>query len=533
MNGSETTRRDFCKGAAAGIAGILAAGAAPSLYAAGANSKIRVACVGYSDRFRATLLPCFLGHAGKEGFEMVAVADLWKKRLFEKAVPEMEKRTGGKIQAFRSDEELYEKGKDIDAVIISTADFQHARHAARAVEAGKDVYCEKPMAEDMRSANLLLDAVDAKRKAGFAPGAVLQIGSQRRSGAAYHAAKKFLESGRFGRLAYVDLCWNVNQSRRWRRDEKLVKSLRKEDVDWNAWLLDRDPAEYGFDPRKYLEFRLFWPFSSGIPGQWMCHQIDTVGWFTGLKHPLSAVSSGGIYAWDDGRQSFDTFTTILEYGPSKLNGKGFQAVFSSRQTNQERGNVERYYGPDGVIDLCRGHVHPVQEAQDRQARPRLQGGRDRGRHRGRSARFRAHARLDEVHQGTQEPQRARRGRLRTLRGADNVERRLPHGHEGVFRRKDSTGRRGRQALDGLQGRLTVRPSPAGRDRRPGTGFKASQGALCSRFPRLRTSARNRRCTKGPRCRVKSRRTPEACAASLCRTDTRCAEGPPCSCRPCL
>ena len=354
MNGSETTRRDFCKGAAAGIAGILAAGAAPSLYAAGANSKIRVACVGYSDRFRATLLPCFLGHAGKEGFEMVAVADLWKKRLFEKAVPEMEKRIGGKIQAFRSDEELYEKGKDIDAVIISTADFQHARHAARAVEAGKDVYCEKPMAEDMRSANLLLDAVDAKRKAGFAPGAVLQIGSQRRSGAAYHAAKQFLESGRFGRLAYVDLCWNVNQSRRWRRDEKLVKSLRKEDVDWNAWLLDRDPSEYGFDPRKYLEFRLFWPFSSGIPGQWMCHQIDTVGWFTGLKHPLSAVSSGGIYAWDDGRQSFDTFTTILEYGPSKLNGKGFQAVFSSRQTNQERGNVERYYGPDGVIDLCRG-----------------------------------------------------------------------------------------------------------------------------------------------------------------------------------
>ena len=86
----------------------------------------------------------------------------------------------------------------------------------------------------------------------------------------------------------------------------------------------------------------------------MCHQIDTVGWFTGLKYPLSAVSSGGIYAWNDGRMSFDTFTTILEYGPSKLNDKGFQAVFSSRQTNQERGNVERYYGPDCVIDLCRG-----------------------------------------------------------------------------------------------------------------------------------------------------------------------------------
>ena len=106
--------------------------------------------------------------------------------------------------------------------------------------------------------------------------------------------------------------------------------------------------------RKYLEFRLFWPFSSGIPGQWMCHQIDTVGWYTGLQYPLSAVSSGGLYAWDDGRQSFDTFTTILEYGPSKLNEKGFQAIFSSRQTNAARGNVEKYYGPQGTIDLCAG-----------------------------------------------------------------------------------------------------------------------------------------------------------------------------------
>jgi predicted dehydrogenase len=272
----------------------------------------------------------------------------------EDAVPGLEKALGHKVAAYRSDVELYEKAKDVDAVIISTADFQHAQHATHAVKAGKDAYCEKPMAEDMYSANMLLDAVNARRKAGFAPGAVLQIGSQRRSGPAYHAAKACLESGRFGKLTYVDLCWNVNQSRRWRRSETLVSSLKKEDIDWNLWLLDRDPASYAFDPRKYLEFRLFWPFSSGIPGQWMCHQIDTVGWYTGLLHPLSAVASGGTYAWNDGRMSFDTFTTILEYGPSKLNDKGFQAVFSSRQTNSARGNVEKYHGPNGTIDLCRG-----------------------------------------------------------------------------------------------------------------------------------------------------------------------------------
>jgi len=348
------SRRDFCKTTAAGMAGILATGVAPSLYAVGANDRVRVACVGFSDRFRQSLLPAFTTFMDSKNFDLVAVADLWKKRLNEEAKPQIEKALGHSVETYASDVDLYARAKDIDAVIISTADFQHAQHATHAVNAGKDAYCEKPLAEDMYSANMLLDAVNAKRSAGFASGAVLQIGSQRRSGSSYHAAKDCFDSGRFGKLTYVDLCWNVNQPRRWRRSEELVKSLRREDVDWDLWLLDRDPSVYAFDPRKYLEFRLFWPFSSGIPGQWMCHQIDTVGWYTGLQYPLSAVSSGGIYAWDDGRKSFDTFTTILEYGPSKLNDKGFTAVFSSRQTNGARGNVEKYHGPSGTIDLCNG-----------------------------------------------------------------------------------------------------------------------------------------------------------------------------------
>ncbi len=353
MSKTDVNRRDFMKLGMAGAATMAFPAIAKGAYYR-ANETVRVACVGYSDRFRGSLLPCFCNNKDKLNFDMVAVADLWKKRLVENAKPELEKKLGHEIKTYGSDVELYEKAKDVDAVIISTADFQHAQHATHAVNAGKDAYCEKPMAEDMYSANMLKDAVDAKRNAGFAPGAVLQIGSQRRSGPAYHAAKAYLESGKFGKITFVDLCWNVNQSRRWRRPEKLVKSLKKEDINWNLWLLDRDPASYAFDPRKYLEFRLFWPFSSGIPGQWMCHQIDTVGWFTGLQYPKSAVASGGIYAWDDGRMSFDTFTTILEYGPSKLNDKGFQAIFSSRQTNSARGNVEKYHGPQGSIDLCSG-----------------------------------------------------------------------------------------------------------------------------------------------------------------------------------
>ncbi len=356
------SRRDFVK-STAGTAGILAAGYAPSLYAVGANDRVRVACVGYSDRFRGSLVKCFQHHYKELNFDMVAVADLWKKRLVENAVPGLENIFGHKIDAYRSDVELYEKAKDVDAVIISTADFQHAQHAAHAVQAGKDAYCEKPLAEDMYSANMLLDAVNAKRKAGFAPGAVLQIGSQRRSGKKYMAAKEYVNSGAFGDISYVDLKWNVNQPKRWRRSPDLIASLKKEDVDWDLWLLDRDPAAYPFDPRKYLEFRLFWPFSSGTPGQWMCHQIDTVAWFTGYRYPKTAVSSGGLYQWVDGRQSYDTFTTILEYGESGVKGKGFQGVFQSHQTNCGGGSkpnaespIEKYFGPNGCVDMGRGMV---------------------------------------------------------------------------------------------------------------------------------------------------------------------------------
>lgn len=359
----DTTRRDFCKGAA-GLAGVLASGVAPSLYAAGANDRINVACVGYSMRFRQSLAKAFAFYRKDFNCEMVAVADLWKKRLYEEAKPQMKEIFGHDVDCYASDEDLYEKAKDVDAVIISTADFQHARHAVNAVKAGKDVYCEKPMAEDMRAANMLLDAVNERRAKGLStPGAVLQIGSQRRSGKGYAAAREFINGGEFGDLTYVDLAWNVNQPRRWRLPEDYVKGCVIDDASWRRWLLDR-PYE-AFDPRKFLEFRLFWPYSSGIPGQWMCHQIDTVSLLTGIAHPTSCMASGGLYAWADGRQSFDTFTAAFEYGPSKANARGFECVFSSRQTNAARGNVERYYSPKGTLDLltCKFTNEGVEKAE--------------------------------------------------------------------------------------------------------------------------------------------------------------------------
>jgi predicted dehydrogenase len=95
--------------------------------------------------------------------------------------------------------------------------------------------------------------------------------------------------------------------------------------------MNRPPAQ--FDPGKYLEFRLFWPYYSGIPGQWMVHQIDTVHWFTGLSHPRSVAANGGICLWTAGRTNFDTMTAVFDYGDPDDLSSGFQVVYSSRFTN--------------------------------------------------------------------------------------------------------------------------------------------------------------------------------------------------------
>ena len=114
-------------------------------------------------------------------------------------------------------------------------------------------------------ANSMEDA-RALRKAVEDTGKIVQIGTQRRSAKNYQQAYEYLKSGKFGDIVAVEMTWNVNQPGRWRR-AGLVGKLRQEDTDWTRYQMNR-PKE-AFDPRKYLEFRLFWPYSSGIPDQWL------------------------------------------------------------------------------------------------------------------------------------------------------------------------------------------------------------------------------------------------------------------------
>jgi predicted dehydrogenase len=165
-------RRQILRAGSLGTLGFLAARTLPTALgqarAAGANERIRIGIVGFSDRCRSSLLPAFQAFAAEQNCEIVGVSDLWSRRRDE-AKQWFTKNTGKAVETYRNNEELYEKAKP-DAVIISTADFQHALHAIEAVQAGCDVYCEKPFAETMQDARAALKAVRSSKQ-------ILQVGS--------------------------------------------------------------------------------------------------------------------------------------------------------------------------------------------------------------------------------------------------------------------------------------------------------------------------------------------------------------------
>ena len=356
MTLKNSNRRDFLKASSAAVAATAVSWNARS-YAAilGANDRVNVGVVGCGDRMKQSLIPAFLQYSKELNFQFVAVSDLWSRRR-EEGAAYIQKRSGNTIDAVRNNDELYAR-KDVDAVLIATADFQHAQHGIEAVNAGRDAYVEKPTADIMDDARNFLAAVKKSGK-------IVQVGTQRRSTPAYMKAAEYIQSGKFGDIVMVEMTWNVNQPGRWRRPD-VVPLLKEQDTDWKRFLLNR-PYE-PFDARKYLEFRLFWPYSSGIPDQWLVHQIDTVHWFTGLPHPRSVVANGGIYLWKDGRTNWDTMTAVFDYGPLDDLSKGFQVQYSSRFTNSAGGVKELYYSNGGMIDMDKQTVTPTGGLRAREA----------------------------------------------------------------------------------------------------------------------------------------------------------------------
>src|SRR5438552_8520431 len=302
-------RRVFLTGAGAAIGpSALSRTAVSYRRIPGANDRISLGHIGVGRR--GTGLAGIAAQLKNRNVEMTAVCDLWKVNR-EAAAARAEAAYGRAPRAFQHMEDLLAL-KDVDAVLVSTADFQHATHLEQVVEAGKDCYCEKPMANDLAEARAARDAV-------LASGLIAQIGTQHRSEAYQIAARDLIRTGALGEVTKVEMVWNYHGPR-WRGREE-VQQLREEDTDWRRWLLTKPYRP--FDPRMYFEFRLYRDFSSGIPDQWMSHGIDLVHYFLDDHFPRSVVASGGVLAWKDGRENPDTFHTLLEYP------KGFLVSYST------------------------------------------------------------------------------------------------------------------------------------------------------------------------------------------------------------
>jgi predicted dehydrogenase len=224
MPTSEPNRRDFVKLGTAALA-VAATSTARSASAAsyassaasyakipGANDRVRTGIVGCGDRMLGGDVPAFVANQKAMNFELVAVSDIWKLAR-EKAAATVEKLAGSKVDMVRNNDELYARN-DIDAVLIATADFQHARHGMEAVKAGRDAYVEKPTAHRMEDARNFLKAVEGSNQ-------VIAVGTQRRSTPSYQAACDYINSGKFGDIVMVEMSWNVNQPGRWRRHDVL------------------------------------------------------------------------------------------------------------------------------------------------------------------------------------------------------------------------------------------------------------------------------------------------------------------------
>ncbi len=323
-------RRDFLAGAAAVLA------LNPSLaIGSAANSAISLGVIGCGDR-GSSLMGQILGLAAEHNVQITAVCDVWQKNL-TRAVERTAKASGRPPRAFTRYEELLAL-PEVDAVVIATPDFAHAPILVASLQAGKDVYVEKPMAIDLALANQALDLARANAR-------VVQAGTQYRSHGGYTAAARELATGVLGTIHRIHASANFREAR-WLRS---CADCRQEDVDWKAYLLDLPLRP--FDPKLLRRWQLYRETTNGLAGLWMSHYVDAVHLLTGAAYPASVVALGGVYVWQDGREHSDTFHAVLEYP------EGFLFDWSMCLGNSQ-GTEFQVFGTRGTLDLGREYATP-------------------------------------------------------------------------------------------------------------------------------------------------------------------------------
>jgi len=324
------SRRNFLKTAAAGGAA-LAIPAASYSRIIGANDRISIGLIGCGGRGVGTHMPGVHKHQDSQNFEITAVCDPWRLRR-EEAAALAKEWYGREARKFSSYRDLVAL-KDVDAVMIASCDHQHTTHLKAVAEAGKDTYCEKPLAMRL---DRLRDACDAVKEAKI----VAQIGTQLRSFPSFTGCRELYKSGILGKVGRIEQCRNSAEPY-WYR---YVKDVQARDVDWDEFLMDRPKRP--FNPVQYSGWYGYRDFSDGpVPGLGS-HFIDLVHYITGAKFPTSCVCLGGTFTWKDK----NNFTCPDHVQALWIYPEGFMVSYSTNFGNGS-GNSFKIFGDAGVLDM--------------------------------------------------------------------------------------------------------------------------------------------------------------------------------------
>jgi predicted dehydrogenase len=334
---SGMNRREFIGTTAKSAAGVsLAVAAGPAINVLGANEMINVGLVGCGSR--GQYLIGRLAMIEDPNVRVVAVADIFEGSYRDRAAETAKSRFSNapaEIKVYKHHRELFHD-KDVDAVILATPEHAHYRQIIDACEAGKDVYCEKPMLHDWREGEPVLKAVRGNKR-------IVQIGSQRRSVEIYQKAKELIAAGAIGQVTQVRAFWHRNfkpgePGAAWRK--AIPPDANEGNIDWVEFL---GTAPYvPFSLQRIFHWRCYWDYSNGIGSDLMVHQIDAAIMVMGATMPRTVVSSGDIYRWNDGRTTCDTWSSILEY-PT------FQLTYSSMFSNMYVDCGEMFFGTEGTL----------------------------------------------------------------------------------------------------------------------------------------------------------------------------------------
>lgn len=315
-------RRDLLRGTAAAVT------AASYSRILGANDKINLGVIGCGERGNLDMTQFLQNPA----VQVTALSDVYAQHLdnFRQKAPN--------AKEFRDHRKLLEM-KDVDVVLIATPDHWHSTCAIDALNAGKDVYVEKPLTLKPEQGPPIV-------KAARINGRICQVGMQQRSGIHYLRAKKeYFDTGALGKITLARTWWHGNTYHL----RKAPASLQTQpsNLDWGHYL---GPLKWrDYDPQQYYNWRAYLDFGGGQVTDLFTHWIDVVHMFMGQDTPISASASGGIYHYKDGRTAPDTINVLLQY-PGE-----YTATFEATLAPGITGAAIEFCGTQGRLWIDRSH----------------------------------------------------------------------------------------------------------------------------------------------------------------------------------